>query len=112
MDFTQVTQVNTNTFMVVLVRDPYATVYVGDIVAVRVPTCALCTSHGLCTSRHEILPAFSSQLRPPVSLFCAVWCPCGTPYSMVYVGDIVAVRIPPLPVCFSKECDAHRSSLL
>ena len=38
MDFTQVTPVagNASYYNVVLVRDPYATVYVGDIVAVGV----------------------------------------------------------------------------
>lgn len=48
------TPVNSNTFNVVLRRDPYATVYVGDIVAVRVPPVlfqSLCT----CMIRGQIL---------------------------------------------------------
>ena len=36
VDFTQVTALSASVFNVVLVRNPYATVYAGDITAVRV----------------------------------------------------------------------------
>ena len=75
MDFTQVTQVSANTFNVVLVRDPYATVYVGDIVAVRVPTSAMFAAHGLCASRQSNFADLQQSAATSKGFaFCAMWC--------------------------------------
>ena len=61
VDYTQVQQVNTDTFNVVLVRNPYATIYAGDFVAVSTALASHLISAGGRTFCHQKMRVSASR---------------------------------------------------